>query len=130
MRTVVFLGRTGSKDDRRAVPQAREPHVLDVVVPSGARSGKVKALASTAKAVTGPPVTVKAGVAPAAPTTTSPTGAKTTSLKGAAFLDGIDGDPGNVIGVSVPAVRHLLAVHGVSIAHLWVTPDEVTGGTP
>ena len=57
-------------------------------------------------------------------------GAFTLDGYGAAFLDGIDGDPGNVIGVTVPAVRHLLAVHGISIAHLWVTPDEVTGGTP
>lgn len=57
-------------------------------------------------------------------------GAFTLDGYGAAFLDGIDGDPGNVIGVSVPAVRRLLAVHGISIAHLWVTPDEVTGGTP
>ena len=57
-------------------------------------------------------------------------GAFTLDGYGAAFLDGIDGDPGNVIGVSVPAVRRLLAVHGVAIAHLWVTPDEVTEGAP
>ena len=38
---------------------------------------------------------------------------------GAAFLDGIDGDPGNVIGVSVPALRRLLARHGVAITDLW-----------
>jgi septum formation protein len=46
-------------------------------------------------------------------------GAFTLDGYGAAFLDGIDGDPGNVIGVSVPAVRRLLATHGVSITDLW-----------
>jgi septum formation protein len=49
-------------------------------------------------------------------------GAFTLDGYGAAFLDGIDGDPGNVIGVSVPAVRRLLAAHGVAIADLWVPP--------
>jgi len=49
-------------------------------------------------------------------------GAFTLDGYGAAFLDGIDGDPGNVIGVSVPAVRRLLAAHGVPIADLWVPP--------
>ena len=48
-------------------------------------------------------------------------GAFTLDGFGAAFLDGIEGDPGNVIGVSVPAVRRLLATHGVSITDLWVT---------
>lgn len=48
-------------------------------------------------------------------------GAFTLDGYGAAFLDGIDGDPGNVIGVSVPAVRRLLTTHGVAIADLWHT---------
>jgi septum formation protein len=49
-------------------------------------------------------------------------GAFTLDGYGAAFLNGIDGDPGNVIGVSIPAVRRLLATHGVAIADLWVPP--------
>lgn len=57
-------------------------------------------------------------------------GAFTLDGFGAAFLDGIDGDPGNVIGVSVPAVRRLLAVHGVPIADLWRIPDDAVGGAP
>lgn len=48
-------------------------------------------------------------------------GAFTLDGYGAAFLDGIEGDPGNVIGVSVPAVRRLLAVHNVPITDLWAT---------
>jgi len=51
-------------------------------------------------------------------------GAFTLDGYGAAFLDGIEGDPGNVIGVSVPAVRRLLAVHGVAITDLWTLPTN------
>ncbi|WP_454788984.1 Maf family protein [Mycolicibacterium lutetiense] len=35
------------------------------------------------------------------------------------FVDGIDGDPSNVIGLSLPLLRRMLAVAGVSIADLW-----------
>jgi septum formation protein len=51
-------------------------------------------------------------------------GAFTLDGYGAAFLDGIEGDPGNVIGVSVPAVRRLLATHNVAITDLWALPTE------
>jgi len=39
--------------------------------------------------------------------------------RGAAFVDGIDGDPGNVIGLSLPLLRRMLAGLGVSITDLW-----------
>ena len=35
------------------------------------------------------------------------------------FIDGIDGDPSNVIGISLPLVRKLLRQAGVSVARLW-----------
>ncbi|OBG65123.1 nucleoside triphosphate pyrophosphatase [Mycobacterium sp. E3339] len=35
------------------------------------------------------------------------------------FVDGIDGDPSNVIGVSLPLLRTLLARVGLSVAALW-----------
>jgi len=35
------------------------------------------------------------------------------------FVDGIDGDPSNVVGLSLPTLRDLLARAGVSIAELW-----------
>jgi septum formation protein len=38
---------------------------------------------------------------------------------GAPFIDGIDGDPGNVIGLSLPLLRRMLAVVGVVITDLW-----------
>ena len=41
---------------------------------------------------------------------------------GAPFIDGIDGDPGNVIGVSLPLLRRMLADLGLGITDLWHTP--------
>lgn len=35
------------------------------------------------------------------------------------FIDGIEGDPSNVIGLSLPLLRRMLAAAGVSIAGLW-----------
>jgi septum formation protein len=40
--------------------------------------------------------------------------------RGAPFVDAVDGDPGNVIGLSLPALRRLLARLGVAITDLWV----------
>lgn len=37
----------------------------------------------------------------------------------APFIDGIEGDPGTVIGVSLPLVRRLLGDLGVAITELW-----------
>lgn len=37
------------------------------------------------------------------------------------FVDGIDGDPSNVIGVSLPLLRSLLARVGLSVSTLWAT---------
>ena len=41
---------------------------------------------------------------------------------GAPFIDGINGDPGNVIGVSLPLLRRKLADLGMTITDLWHTP--------
>lgn len=41
---------------------------------------------------------------------------------GAPFIDGIDGDPGNVIGVSLPLLRRMLADLDLAIIDLWHTP--------
>lgn len=38
---------------------------------------------------------------------------------GAPFIDGIDGDPSNVIGLSLPLLRRMLADIGVTITDLW-----------
>ncbi|QMU75269.1 septum formation inhibitor Maf [Streptacidiphilus sp. PB12-B1b] len=46
-------------------------------------------------------------------------GAFTLDGRSAPFVDGIDGDPGNVIGLSLPLLRSLLAELGVGITDLW-----------
>lgn len=54
-------------------------------------------------------------------------GAFTLDGLGAAFFDGVDGDPSNVIGLSLPLLRTLLAGLGVRWTDLWSgpTPTEV-----
>lgn len=46
-------------------------------------------------------------------------GAFTLDGRSAPFVDGIDGDPGNVIGLSLPLLRTLLAELGLRITDLW-----------
>ena len=46
-------------------------------------------------------------------------GAFTLDGRSAPFVDGIDGDPGNVIGLSLPALRRLLGRLGVPVTDLW-----------
>jgi len=42
--------------------------------------------------------------------------------RAAPFVEGIDGDPGNVIGLCLPLLRRMLADLGVAITDLWRTP--------
>lgn len=35
------------------------------------------------------------------------------------FVDGVDGDPSNVIGISLPLTRRLLATLGITVTDLW-----------
>lgn len=46
-------------------------------------------------------------------------GAFTLDGRSAPFVEGVDGDPGNVIGLSLPLLRTLLADLGVRITDLW-----------
>jgi septum formation protein len=46
-------------------------------------------------------------------------GAFTLDGRGGAFVDRIEGDPGNVIGLSLPLLRTLLAEMSISITALW-----------
>jgi septum formation protein len=53
-------------------------------------------------------------------------GAFTIDGLGGWFIDGIDGDPGTVIGVSLPTLRRLLSQLGTGIDQLW--PAALTSG--
>lgn len=46
-------------------------------------------------------------------------GAFTIDGRGGAFVAGIEGDHGNVVGLSLPTLRNLLAILGVPIVSLW-----------
>ena len=46
-------------------------------------------------------------------------GAFTLDGRGGWFVEGIDGDHGNVLGVSLPVLRRLLADLGVAVTSLW-----------
>ncbi|QJY46621.1 Maf family protein [Pseudonocardia broussonetiae] len=49
-------------------------------------------------------------------------GAFTLDGLGGWFVEGVDGDPSNVIGISLPLVRRLLAGVGVGVTDLWAAP--------
>ncbi len=46
-------------------------------------------------------------------------GAFTLDGRGGWFVDGIDGDHGNVLGVSLPLLRRLLGRLGFGVTELW-----------
>lgn len=48
-------------------------------------------------------------------------GAFTLDGRSAPFVDGVDGDPGNVIGLSLPLFRTLLADLGIPVMALWTS---------
>lgn len=49
-------------------------------------------------------------------------GAFTLDGRGGWFVDGIDGDPSSVIGISLPLTRRLLSRLGISVVDLWSAP--------
>ena len=46
-------------------------------------------------------------------------GAFTLDGRSAPFVDGVDGDPSNVIGLSLPLFRDLLTDLGIAVSDLW-----------
>jgi septum formation protein len=54
-------------------------------------------------------------------------GAFTLDGLGGWFVEGIQGDPANVVGISLPLTRHLLAELGVAISDLWASAGPAAG---
>jgi septum formation protein len=48
-------------------------------------------------------------------------GAFTLDGLGGWFIDGVDGDPSSVVGISLPLTRRLLELAGLSVSGLWAT---------
>jgi septum formation protein len=75
------------------------------VVATTVRFGRPSDAEVDAYVATGEPLTVAGGF--------------TIEGRGAPFVEAVNGDPGNVIGLSLPALRRLLAQLGVAITDLW-----------
>jgi septum formation protein len=69
---------------------------------------------------------VEAYIATGEPTRVA--GAFTLDRYGGWFVDGIDGDPGTVLGLSLPLLRELFSRVGVAVTDLW--PSRVTAPAP
>ncbi|HEY5274510.1 MAG TPA: Maf family protein [Acidimicrobiales bacterium] len=54
-------------------------------------------------------------------------GAFTLEGRSGPFIEGVEGDPGNVRGLSLPALRRLLEAHGRSIVEFWTEPSSDFG---
>jgi septum formation protein len=54
-------------------------------------------------------------------------GAFTIEGLGGWFVDGLDGDAGNVLGLSLPVLRRLLLKLGLSITDLWIPSEQRHG---
>lgn len=51
-------------------------------------------------------------------------GAFTLDGIGGSFVESIEGDPSNVIGLSLPLLRHMLAELGIPVSSLWASPPK------
>jgi septum formation protein len=88
-------------------------HLVDTT--TGAAAGDV--VATTVRFGTPSDAEIDAYVASGEPLEVA--GAFTLDGRSAPFVDGVDGDPGSVIGLSLPLVRTLLARLDVGIVDLW-----------
>jgi septum formation protein len=116
----VALGKPTSADDAAARWQAMRGcrgvlHTGHSLIRDGRAHGDV--CSTTVRFGNPSDAEIKAYVASGEPLHVA--GAFTLDGRGSAFLDGIDGDAGNVIGLSVPVLRRLLARHGLEVVDLW-----------
>lgn len=88
-------------------------HLIDLQ--SGATAGEV----ATTVVRFGTPDDAEIAAYAASGEPLSVAGAFTLDGRASAFIDGIDGDPSNVIGLSMPMLRRLLAQLSVRITDLW-----------
>ncbi|HVV13160.1 nucleoside triphosphate pyrophosphatase [Amycolatopsis sp.] len=87
-------------------------------VENGERTGQaVGSQATTVRFATPAPSEVEAYIATGEPLNVA--GAFTLDGRGGWFVEGIDGDPSSVIGLSLPLTRRLLEQVGVSVVDLW-----------
>jgi septum formation protein len=96
----LLTGHTVLRLDDGEIDRVAEGHAVTTV-----RFGRPEPAELEAYVATGEPLAVA--------------GAFTLDGLGGWFVDGIDGDPSNVIGISLPLTRRLLAGVGVRVTDLW-----------
>jgi septum formation protein len=85
---------------------------------AGRRTGRaVGSQSTTVRFADPPPAELDAYVATGEPLNVA--GGFTLDGLGGWFVEGVDGDPSSVIGISLPLTRRLLAEVGVSVVDLW-----------
>jgi septum formation protein len=100
-------GRTGTLLTGHAVVDAASGRCAEGVAATDVRFGSPSDAEVAAYVATGEPLRVA--------------GAFTLDGRSAPFVEGIDGDPGNVIGLSLPLLRMLLAELDVALTDLWAS---------
>jgi septum formation protein len=98
-------GRTGTLVTGHCVINAATGHRASAVAATRVRFGTPSEAEIAAYVASGEPLAVA--------------GAFTLEGRGGWFVEGIDGDHGTVLGVSLPVLRRLLASLGVSVTALW-----------
>jgi septum formation protein len=98
-------GRTGTLVTGHCVINAATGELAAAVAATSVRFGTPSELEIAAYVASGEPLAVA--------------GAFTLDGRGGWFVDGIDGDHGNVLGISLPLLRRLLAELGFGVTELW-----------
>ena len=107
-------GRVGTLVTGHCVIDTRDGSTASAVAATDVRFGSPSDAEISAYVASGEPLLVA--------------GAFTIDGLGAWFVDGVDGDPANVIGISLPLLRTLLADLGCSVTDLWSTRPRQPGG--
>jgi septum formation protein len=105
-----LLGREGTLCTGHCLIDGRGGRRVRGVARTIVRFGSPSAAEIAAYAASGEPMTLA--------------GAFSIDGRAAPFVDGIDGDPGTVIGLSLPLLRRMLADLGIVITDLWRPPGS------
>ncbi len=109
-------GQVVARVDARAAPASCTPATVSSTRSPGVRAAAVAS--TTVHFATTTPDELDAYLA--TPEVLAVAGAFTLDGRSAPFVEGIEGDPSNVIGLSLPLLRELLGRFGLSVTDLWV----------